>query len=346
MSAELAASLAADGIVLLAAVVAGWMLPALAMRMLVPGLASGRLVTNYRGRSIPTGLGLVWPIWAALVMLAGQVVAFAGLAAAGRTTVGVSVQIQAERVLAAPVVLVLGAFALGFADDIFGTSAEKGFRGHLRALGAGRLTTGGLKLIGIGLFAAVAVSPAIPSAQDRAGWFGTVGVWVLQVLAIALTANLVNLLDLRPGRALKGYLVLVVPATLMIAFRWHGIARGDQAAIADAATIALGTLAVLVGPVAAVWRLDLGEKAMLGDGGANPAGALAGFVVAAALPVWALVLYVALVLVANLGAERVSFSEIVDRTSVLRWIDGLGRIPEDGSRLGAEDTPPQTGADG
>jgi len=36
------------------------------------------------------------------------------------------------------------------------------------------------------------------------------------------------------------------------------------------------TLIVLLGPVAAVWRYDLGERAMLGDAGANAAGALAG----------------------------------------------------------------------
>ena len=347
MSAELFSSLAADSTVLLAALIAGWILPALSMRMLIPTLASGRLVTNYRGRSIPAGLGLVWPIWAALVMLAGQLVAFVGLPAAGRGTFGVSLQIQAGRVLAAPMVLVLGAFALGFADDTFGTSAEKGFRGHLRALRRRRLTTGGLKLVGIGLFAAAAVSPAMPSAQGRAAWVGTAGVWVLQVLAIALTANFVNLLDLRPGRALKGYVVLVVPAVVLIAARWYGIARGDTAAFVDAATLALSTLAILLGPVAAVWRFDLGEHAMLGDAGANPAGALAGFVVAAVLPVRALFVYVALVLVANVASERVSFSDVIERTPVLRWADRLGRIPEDGgSRLGAEDASPGVNEDG
>jgi len=328
VSAELPAALVADGIVLIAVALAAWVLPAIAMRMLVPALSGGPMLTNYRGRSIPIGLGLVWPIWVVLCALASELLSVIGLAAAGRVQVGVALQLQAARVFGAPAVLVLGAFALGFADDIFGTSAEKGFRGHLKALRAGRLTTGGLKLIGIGLFAAVAVTPAIPAESSNAGWFGTIGLWVLEVLAIALTANLVNLLDLRPGRALKGYSALVVPAVLLGAARWYGLARGDASAFVDSITLVLGMGLLLLGPIAAVWRYDLGEEAMLGDGGANPAGALAGFVVAAALPPWALAVYVVLVLGANLASERVSFSAVIAANRLLRWVDGLGRLPE------------------
>jgi hypothetical protein len=296
------------------------------MRMLVPALGSGPLVRNYRGREIPVGLGLVWPIWVVLVAVAAEMLSVVGQAAAARAQVGVALQIQVGRVLTMPSILVLGAFALGFADDVFGTSTDKGFRGHLRALRGGRLTTGGLKLIGIGLFAAVAVTPAVPAETSSAGWVGTVGVWVLQVLAVALTANLVNLLDLRPGRALKGYALLVTPAALVIAFRWYGLAGGDASALVDATTLLLGMLVLLLGPVAAVWRFDLGELAMLGDGGANPAGALAGIVVAWALPTWALAVYVVVVLGANLASERVSFSKVVEDNRVLRWIDGIGRL--------------------
>ena len=320
-------ALVADGIALVAVILFAWILPALAMRMLVPALGAGPLVRNYRGREIPVGLGLVWPVWVVLVTLAAEMLSVIGLATAGRAQVGVALQLQSERVFAAPVVLVLGSFALGFADDVFGSSADKGFRGHLSALRSGRLTTGGLKLIGIGLFAAVAVTPAVPSESSVAGWAGTIGLWILQVLAIALTANLVNLLDLRPGRAIKGYSLLVVLGVVVVAARWYGFVRGDVGAFVDVTTLALGMGVLFLGPVAAVWRFDLGEQAMLGDGGANPAGALAGFVVAAALPTWALAVYVILVLGANIVSERVSFSAVIDGNQLLRWFDHLGRLP-------------------
>ncbi len=209
----------------------------------------------------------------------------------------------------------LGAFALGMADDTFGSSADKGFRGHLSALFHGRLTTGALKLFGIGLLAAFSMAPDFGSLEVPA-WVVTAE-WVLQVLAIALTANLLNLTDLRPGRALKVYSLLAIVGCVFV-----GVSSGW----AIVPLIAL----ICFGPVFAIWGFDLRERGMLGDAGANAAGAMVGWVLANALVAWwwALAAYVVLAFALNVLSERISFSSVIEKTPFLRWIDGLGRVGE------------------
>ncbi len=77
---------------------------------------------------------------------------------------------------------------------------------------------------------------------------------------VAGTANLLNLLDLRPGRAAKAG-VLAAAATL----------RGPGG----------GLVAGPLGATLAVLPDDLGERVMLGDAGANALGALLGLRLAA-----------------------------------------------------------------
>lgn len=283
--------------------------PWLVMRALVPTLessAAGR-VSNYRGRSVVLGLGLVWVVWTIGLVCAGTV-----LAIIRRYAPPEGGQPYSVLAVAAPLVLVLGACALGLADDVFGSGSDRGFRGHISALFHGRLTTGGLKLLGIGLLAAVA------AGTDTASDFpaGTAR-WVLAVLAIALTANLINLMDLRPGRALKVYSLLAALGALVM------FLGGER-------TTSLELLVGLLGPVAAVWRFDLGERAMLGDSGANAAGALIGWVAVVVFPQWwQLAVYVAVVLALNVASERVSFSRVIEGNRTLSWLDGLGRLAHD-----------------
>ena len=75
---------------------------------------------------------------------------------------------------------------------------------------------------------------------------------------VAASANLVNLLDLRPGRALK--VVTLVGAAGALASRAQGRRRFVAPTVA--------ALAFLPG--------DVGERTMLGDAGANGLGALLG----------------------------------------------------------------------
>ena len=64
------------------------------------------------------------------------------------------------------VVLVFFGFALlGFVDDTIGNGLHRGFRGHVRALTNGTLTTGALKMLGGFAIAIIGVSIA-----GLAGW--------------------------------------------------------------------------------------------------------------------------------------------------------------------------------
>jgi len=173
---------------------------------------------------------------------------------------------------------------LGFMDDLFGTHDDKGFHGHLSALSSGRLTTGGLKALGIGAISAVyAWHIAQGRSAAASGWMETVGTWLLATLVIALSANFINLMDLRPGRALKVYSLLIVIAAPLFAVdasRAFSVYASSLAELGVAPWLSVDTLLaallmvlVLLGPVAAVWRFDLGEEGMLGDAGSNVMGA-------------------------------------------------------------------------
>lgn len=298
------------------ALLLGVLVPWLVMRLLVPSLESGRRVENYRGRPVFAGLGIVWLVWGACAILAGTL---SGLQEAS---------LVAVLALAGPLALV--AFALGLVDDAYGTSADRGFRGHLRALRRGRLTTGGMKLFGISLasyIAALVVLQATPwpvVGTDA----GQLAAALPAGAAIALTANFLNLTDLRPGRALKAYLVLAalgLVATIVLVAPSFESAEG----------VALGGAVLslfLAGPVVAVWRYDLGERGMLGDAGANAMGAVAGLFVVLGLPWWGVLAYAAAMLALNVTSERVSFSAVIERHPMLRALDRLGRLPvnEDG----------------
>ncbi|MGH2808928.1 MAG: hypothetical protein ACRDKT_16815, partial [Actinomycetota bacterium] len=125
---------------------------------------------------------------------------------------------------------------------------------------------------------------------------------------VGLTANLVNLSDRAPGRAGKVTLVMAVPLVVFGDPEW---------AIAAAP---------LIGSLLGVLGADLKERAMLGDAGANPLGAVVGlgFVVSLdGIYVAAIALVVLLAL--NLASEKWSFSAVIERTGPLRWLDSLGR---------------------
>jgi UDP-GlcNAc:undecaprenyl-phosphate/decaprenyl-phosphate GlcNAc-1-phosphate transferase len=204
------------------------------------------------------------------------------------------------RLRAAGLVALGGATAFGVLDDLAENGDRKGIRGHMAALTRMEITTGVAKVVGIGASGVVAAALVLgPRARARD---------VLPAAAlVAGCANLANLLDLRPGRALK---VALMPAPVVVG--------GGP----------VGTLvAAVTGPALALIREDLGERAMLGDGGANAAGALLGVaLVAGASPrlrLGALAGVVAL----TLASEKVSFTKVIEATPVLRELDMAGRRP-------------------
>ena len=198
------------------------------------------------------------------------------------------------------VVASLGSGLVGAYDDFYGSAQAKGFRGHLRALRSGELTSGMIKVVGVGASAAVAailvqrLRPACPKLSCA------VLNGLLDTALIATAANLINLLDLRPGRAAK--VIILLGSGLL----GHGAAPA-------------------VGAAAGSLPTDLAGRSMLGDCGANALGAAVATAAAQALP-WQLRLAAfAAVAALNLPSERVSFTAVIERTPVLRRLDDLGR---------------------
>lgn len=209
-----------------------------------------------------------------------------------------------RRTAAACAVAAAGAAGFGVVDDLTEDRARsrKGLRGHLGALAHGELTTGGLKVLGIGATSLVAVA-LLPGRAAGGRLARVLDVGVSGAL-VAAGANLLNLLDLRPGRALKA-------AGLAAA----ALLAGPAAPVGGA----------VLGSVAAALPRDLGERDMLGDGGANALGALVGVGAVVAHGRAGRLALLAGAVGLTLASERVSFTEVIARTPVLRELDAWGR---------------------
>jgi Glycosyl transferase family 2 len=167
--------------------------------------------------------------------------------------------------------------ALGLADDLW-SGRERGFREHLRS---GR-TTGVLKLVGI---------PAFALLRTRS---------LSAAVLVALSANALNQLDTRPGRALKAFLLAAVCLRVRTRSVWGG---------------------VLLAPY------DLREMTMLGDAGANALGAVLGLDSVAKFGVRGRWLAIGALAGLTILGERRSLGRLIEQTPILRELDALGRVP-------------------
>lgn len=260
---------------------------------LAPGAARHLGRVNFHGRT---------------VSLRGGLGAAAGTVTAG-ARLGRACAAPARPALAA-VVATAAAGGAGLLDDLDqgahdGPSPAKGLRGHLRALARGRVTTGVVKVAVIGSGALVG---GVLLARGRGGGLvATVVDAAGSAVVIASWANLLNLLDLRPGRAAKAAVVVCLPL----------LAGGGASRL-----LASGAL----GTAAATLPEDLMERTMLGDTGANALGALVGTALAAhpchLLRVVAAGTATALVL----ASEKVSFTQVIESTPLLDALDRCGRL--------------------
>lgn len=236
------------------------------------------------------------------------------------------------------VVASLGGGLAGYIDDVDqgahdGGKVAKGLKGHLGALAHGQVTTGVIKIAGIGA-SALAASALVGSKATSVG--GKVADLAVNTVLIAGTANLANLLDLRPGRALKATVLVAAPlsyfscaAAKTPASGASGAASATPAAPASASGASAQRLLASGLNAAAITALveDLQETTMLGDTGANAAGALLGTSLAAN-DSWKLRLGTALGVVGLiLASEKVSFSKVIAANPALNWLDQLWRRP-------------------
>src|ERR1039458_4509085 len=254
----------------------------------------GHVKLNYRGRPLPCPFGVL--------TLVAVLIALVPLMLLEKLA---SVEIfHAEALPIA--VYALGVMALGLIDDTLGESAaaqpgrtlQRGWRGHGAAALRGEFSTGALKAggsLGLALF-----------TMSYLGLSN--GRWLLAVAVLVLATNVFNLLDLRPGRATKVFVVL-----------------GAGLGIGAAEVRTLWSLGLFAGPALVAGFYDLRERAMLGDTGANLLGALAGLWLVLVLSGTGQLVALFLLLAVTLYGELRSISELVERIPGLRELDSWGR---------------------
>jgi UDP-GlcNAc:undecaprenyl-phosphate GlcNAc-1-phosphate transferase len=279
---------------ILALVSAVLLAPAL-LRALSEG---GHTRPNYRDRALPFPFGVL--------TLAAALLALIPLVLLQRLA---STQVLPPELL--PIaVYALGVLALGLLDDTLGhndhdrrenaeaRTPQRGWRGHGAATLHGELSTGALKAVGSLGLALLAMS-----------YLGlSNGRWLLAAGVLVLATNAFNLLDLRPGRATKAFVLL-----------------GAGLAIGSADLHPLWELGLFAAPALVAGVYDLRERVMLGDTGANLLGALAGLWLVLTLSGTGQLVALALLVFITVYGELRSISTFVERTPGLRRLDSWGR---------------------
>jgi len=240
---------------------------------------------NYRGRSLPVPLGVI--------VVPAALAALVPIALIGQFT---EAEIYPDNFVLA-LLLVPGIALLGFVDDVLSGSG-RGWRGHGKDLLGGAFSSGALKAVGtLGL--ALFVAGYIP---------GSDGEYLLAAAVIVLATNAFNLLDLRPGRSVKAFVLLGLGLT---------ISTQNLQAVA--------ALGIFAAPLLVAGYYDLREQAMLGDSGSNVLGALAGLWIVLTLEVNGQLIALILLLAINIFGEFRSISAVIEKLPGLRHLDSLGR---------------------
>jgi UDP-GlcNAc:undecaprenyl-phosphate GlcNAc-1-phosphate transferase len=246
---------------------------------------AGATRENYRGRQLPAPLGVV--------IVPAALVALIPLTLLDRFG---DVDVYPDNFTLA-MLFVPGVALLGFVDDVLASSG-RGWRGHGRDLLSGGLSTGAIKAagtLGLALFVASYLR-------------GSDGEFLLAVAVLVLATNTSNLLDLRPGRSVKAFVLLGLGLTV------------STQNVEAAASLGIFAAAILVAGF-----FDLREKAMLGDAGSNAIGALAGLWMVLTLDTNGLLIALVVLLALNIFGEFRSISTVIERVPGLRHLDSMGR---------------------
>jgi UDP-N-acetylmuramyl pentapeptide phosphotransferase/UDP-N-acetylglucosamine-1-phosphate transferase len=202
---------------------------------------------------------------------------------------------KANTAIYAPLIFAMS--VLGYADDIFGSRDVGGFAGHFKKLLLeGRVTTGVVKAIGGGIV-------CLAAGLAAAGWKVPEG--LLNGAVIALSANTLNLLDLRPGRACAVFFLGLAAAFTASAFAFE---------------TPWPVVAVLI-PAVVFYRWDRKALMMMGDSGSNMLGAVLGMAFVFETSVSARIVWLALIVALHIFSEKYSISQTIEKKSVLRWVD-------------------------
>ncbi|QEK12205.1 glycosyl transferase [Crassaminicella thermophila] len=242
---------------------------------------SGCVRSNYNGENIPVGMGLVF-----IPVIAIQ-------------TVFLLIWKSKSNIIVC-LIFMIGSLAMGLAgllDDLLGNRNVTGLKGHFKMMLKLKLTTGGFKAAFGGL---IALTISIIISDDFLNIF-------INTLIIALFTNFINLLDLRPGRALKGFLFSGIVIVLNPIFETFRL-----------------LLFGLFGSVLAYLPCDLKAKSMMGDVGSNILGISLGIAcISAGFYVRTIIL--GFLILIHLYTEKYSLTETIQRVKILKYLDEMGR---------------------
>ncbi|TQQ84703.1 glycosyl transferase [Peptacetobacter hominis] len=263
--------------------VLGFLLTFLMIPLFKGMLTEGDIVRpNYKGDMIPVSMGIVF-----IPMLTINAILLASV-------------VRSIENAAYIFIFVSAVFSMAFAgimDDIIGNRNVSGLKGHFKSLFKGKLTTGGFKAL-FGGFIGILVSVFFSENLLEL---------CLNTLVIALSTNLMNLMDLRPGRAIKVYLVIMIPMIITL-------------------TGFVKVLPFLLVPnVLAYFNEDLKARCMMGDAGSNVLGISIGILMVMGYTNDVKIAWLIFLVLIHILTEKYSLTKIIENNKVLNFIDRLGR---------------------
>jgi UDP-GlcNAc:undecaprenyl-phosphate GlcNAc-1-phosphate transferase len=251
-------------------------------------LAYHRLVRpNFLGHELPMGMGIALLLFLLIHILFLLLLSH---------TIGVTVDIEKAFDFLWSGTLVL---FVGWLDDTLGDASHKGLKGHFRALfRQGVLTTGALKAIGI------LIVTALLALRWREGIMDV----ILMIFFVTLSANTINLLDLRPGRAWKGSVLLIAVSVLLLPtplpYEW---------------------LIPWLAGLGFLFPDDVKGQSMLGDAGSNLLGFWVGAWAAMTAPPLFMAGGIIVLSLIHAYSEKRSISQWIERHRFVRALDLWGR---------------------
>ena len=259
-------------------------------------LVNGNVIRpNYKNEMIPVGMGIVF---LPMIIINSIILGFVTLNNIWFvSSSNYNLNIVWLLCLALYIFSMMAMFFAGALDDLIGNRIVSGLKGHFKSLFKGELTTGGFKAL-FGGFVGLVVSVCISSSIVDI---------IVNTLIIALSTNLMNLFDLRPGRAIKAYLVIMIPIYITLT----GYTK---------------VFPLLILPnVLAYFNTDLKARGMMGDTGSNVLGISIGVLMALGYGIKVRLAWLVFLILMHLITEKFSLTKIIEKNRVLKFIDNLGR---------------------
>ena len=259
-------------------------------------LVNGNVIRpNYKNEMIPVGMGIVF---LPMIIINSIILGFVTLNNIWFvSSSNYNLNIVWLLCLALYIFSMMAMYFAGALDDLIGNRNVSGLKGHFKSLFKGELTTGGFKAL-FGGFVGLVVSVCISSSIVDI---------IVNTLIIALSTNLMNLFDLRPGRAIKAYLVIMIPIYITLT----GYTK---------------VFPLLILPnVLAYFNIDLKARGMMGDTGSNVLGISIGVLMALGYGIKVRLAWLVFLILMHLITEKFSLTKIIEKNRVLKFIDNLGR---------------------